>query len=134
MSRYVVSLLGIALLCSLVLAQDEKQNVEGKVKTRYDINGNPINQGLNAKGLHRVVGSTKLVSGLSLITLNTSTANGQQDVSFTDSTTYGGKAWSAALANRAKRYSILPVSGKQFYVVSSDNTDTVTVRFEVEGE
>ena len=82
--------IALILLCSTLFAQD----AEKKVKTNYDINGNPVNQSQDSKGLHRVVGLVKLVGGKAAVFLNSSTAEGRQDISFIADSTYNGIAWS----------------------------------------
>lgn len=134
-----VSIVLCMILGLLAVAHSDSVDVkvkksETKVKTRYDISGRPVNQGQNLKGFHRVVGSCKLVSGIYTVTLNSSTAESRQDISFTNATTYSGRAWTLNVADRSKIYSVKPISGIKFNVVSSDTADTATVQFEVEGE
>jgi hypothetical protein len=133
-------LLIAALLLCIVEAKiapttevDQAKTVEGKIRTIYDINGRPINQGQDRKGWHKIAGSTKLSSGKATLTLNTSTAQGRQDVSFLSSATFRGTAWSMDTTN-TNRYWIVPLSGKTFMVKSSDGADTATVQWKVEGE
>ena len=105
-----------------------------QIKTRYDITGRVVNQRQDSKGYHRIVDSASLSNGVDTITLNTSITNGQQDVSFLDATTFFGTAWASSLTSRGNTYTIIPLSATQFIVVSSDTTDSATVRFQVEGE
>ena len=112
---------------------DQVKIAERKIKTNYDENGRPINQGQGQKGQHRIVGSTTLSGGKATITVNTSTAQGRQDVGFLSSTTYRGHAWSLDTTN-TNRYWIVPLSGKIFMVKSSDGADSATVQWKVEGE
>ncbi len=107
--------------------------VKRQVKTRYDIFGRVVNQVQNAKGLHSITGSCKLVAGIDTISLNTSTANNKQDISFLNQTSYSGRSWSLSASN-TNRYWIVPLSSTKFIVKSSDGADTATVRFEVRGE
>ena len=107
-------------------------NVEQKTKTVYGVDGRPVNQSQYAKGFHRIHGTSTMVNGVDTITLNTSTANGDQDVSFIGDSTYFGMARSISV--NGYTYTIVPISGKKFVVVSSDTTDTATVRFTLEGE
>ncbi len=107
---------------------------EQKIKTRYSISGDVVNQAQNAKGYHRVTGTATLANGVDTVVLNASVSNGRQDVSFLADSTYFGTAWPLSISHRSKRYSVLPLSGTRFVVVSSDSTDTATVRFQVEGE
>lgn len=139
----------IFMVVSPVLMAVEKDSVDHKdektakksdivllkrqIKTQYDIYGRPVNQAQNAKGHHMVVGSTKLVSGVDTLTLNTSTTDGKQDISYMADSTYSGRAWSLSASN-SNRYWIVPLSGTQFIVKSSSGTDTATVRFILEGE
>lgn len=111
----------------------EVEIVKGQVKTRYGPDGRPVNQSEYAKGKHTVVGSCTLVNGVDTISLNTSTQNGQQDVSFIDNSTYFGQAWIVG-GNGGKTYEIRAIAGNKFVIASSDTTDTSTVNFQVEGE
>lgn len=133
----LIVILALMVLSACVFADStdvKVQQSEGKTKTRYDINGRPVNQGLNVKGFHRVVGSVRLSSGTATVNLNTSTDGGKQDISFTSATTYSGRAWTLSISDRSKVYSVKPINGKKFSVVSSDTADATTVHFEVEGE
>ena len=87
---------------------DRAKVVEKKVKTVYDHNGRPINQGQDRKGWHRVGGSVTLSSGRAIVTLNTSAAEGRQDVGFISDSTYAGTAWSLD-TNNGKTYKIYAV-------------------------
>lgn len=123
------ALLLFLCLCSIIFAgEDEK-----RVKTHYDIFGNPVNQSIDSKGWHTVVGVVKLVAGQSTVTLNTSTSEGRQDISFIADSTYRGMAWSLDVTN-IRSYRVYPTSGKQFIIKSDSTGDTSTVRFRVEGE
>ncbi len=113
---------------------DKKENIEGAIKTRYDVQGRPVNQRLNAKGMHQVVDVCKLVGGVDTISLNTSTAKGRMDISFLNSASYHGTVTPLTLSSRGNTYTLIPISGKRFIVVSSDVTDTATVRFALKGE
>lgn len=110
-----------------------RKQIELKVKTVYSVDGRPVNQALDAKGYHRITDSVKLVAGRANITLNTSTSDGKQDVSFLSWSTYAGQAWSRdTLATNT--YQIIQITGSRFVVKSSDSADTSTVYFRVEGE
>lgn len=109
-------------------------DVKREILTVYDTTGRVINQLRDAKGWHKISGTVTLTSGVDTVNINISKVNGRQDLSFTSASTYSGRAWSTDIANRAKGYTILPLSGTQFVVVSSDNTDTATINFVVEGE
>lgn len=111
----------------------ETVKVKRQVRTVYDINGRVVNQAQDAKGFHRVSGSTKLVAGVDTVTLNSGTVNGKQDISFTGAGTYWGRAWSLTPTNDST-YKVVPISGTQFLIKSSGGTDTATVNFVVEGE
>ena len=115
---------------SLLLASDQ---VEKRVKTVYDSNGRPVNQAMDAKGWHQVAGSVTLASGKATVALNTSTANGRQDVSFRSNKTYRGSAWSLDTSN-TYTYRVYPLTGSSFLIRSSDTGDTATVYYRVEGE
>ena len=79
----IIGLFLIYIFANLISLQNAKgDDIEGKVKTVYDINGRPVNQSQDAKGFHRVTGSVKLVDGKATITLNTNIAEGRQDISF----------------------------------------------------
>ncbi len=132
MSLFEKILISLALLL-LSVGAFTQDDTEGKVKTVYDINGRPVNQSQDAKGLHRVSGTVKLVAGLSTVTLNTNISNGRQDISFISESTYRGQVWVSDTSN-SNIYGIYPQSGTQFIIVSSDAADTNTVNYWVEGE
>jgi hypothetical protein len=111
---------------------DEKR-ILGKVKTIYTVQGRPTQQRRAAKGWHQVADAVKLAGGRAMISLNTSTIQGRQDVSFIDKTTYRGQAFSLDTLNNFI-YQLIPLSGKQFLIKSSSATDTATVNFLAEGE
>jgi len=111
---------------------DEKK-ILGKVKTIYTIQGRPTFQHRAAKGWHQVADAVKLVAGRATVTLNTSTAEGRQDISFFDKTSYRGLAFSLDTLNTFT-YSVIPLNGKQFMIKSTNETDTATVNFVVDGE
>ena len=113
--------------------EEPKEEVEGRIKTVYGIDGRPINQSQYAKGYHRVFGECKLVNGIDTISINSSTEDGLQDVTFIGKGTYHGKVWSLNSDN-TKSYRIIPLDGQRFIVRSSDTTDTNTINFQVEGE
>ncbi len=108
--------------------------LDKKIRTIYKSNGLPINRGFDGKGFHRVSGKSTLVSGVDTVTLNTDVGGGKSDISFSDSLSYWGRAWAASLAHRANTYSILPLTGSKFVVVSSSDTDTAAVNYSVEGD
>ena len=119
----------------LVYAQDSVRTleVEGRVKTVYGTDGRPVNQSQDAKGFHPVTGNVKLASGRAILSFNSSTENGKQDVSFKGATTYSGRVFTTDTTN-SYTYYFYPLSGKQAMIKSSSGTDTTTVHFIVEGE
>ena len=137
---FLALLVGVPLLLAVddtlkppeIVLPQRSDETEGRVKTVYGINGRPVNQSQDAKGFHRVQGSAKLVNGVDTIDLNTSTADGGHDISFLGDSTYFGLA--RAVVVNGHSYTIVPISGTRFVVVSSDTTDTATVRFRLEGE
>lgn len=114
------------------LIEIEINRLKGQILTTYDTDGKAIHQAQDAKGWHRQFGTTKLVDGLATIDLSSSPSEGKQDVSYIADSTYRGVAWSLDSAN-TKTYWIIPLSGTQVLVKSSDNTDTATVKFLLEG-
>ena len=125
----------ILTICTLG-ADKNSENTKGEIKTRYDLNGRPVNQGLERKGMHSVVGTATLASGTVTLKLNTSTQRGKQDVSFIDSSTYTGKAWTLYPGDTAV-YKMLAVSGTEFIIKvirGSEWSDTARVYFQLEGE
>lgn len=115
-------------------APAEIKDIEGKVKTVYGTDGRPINQSENSKGYHRVSGSCKLKgTGVDTVSLNSSIADGRQDITFIGQSTYFGQAWSLSSAN-GNTYRVIPIGGNKFEIRSSSSTDTNTVNFQVEGE
>jgi len=130
----IIGLFLIYIFANLISLQNAKgDDIEGKVKTVYDINGRPINQSQDAKGFHRVTGSVKLVDGKATITLNTNIAEGRQDISFINKYTYWGRV-SVSDTSNTNTYEVYPQSGTQFIILSSSSTDTNTVNYLVEGE
>lgn len=115
--------------CLLVGAED----VERKLTTAYDIDGRPFNQSQKNPGLHTIFGTAKLSSGVDTVTLNTSVSEGRQNISFLGDSTYSGTVLPVTSAD-TDRYWIVPLSGNQFIIKSSDAADTSTVRFKVEGQ
>lgn len=138
------------MLCILLLmfiggalsqAQDTTRRVPGQtlidvkrpILTTYDTDGRPVFQSQIAKGFHRVEGEVTLVSGKASVTFNNSPLIGRQDISFQDSTSYRGYAWSLDTTN-TNTYRLYPVSGTRCIILSSDGADVGTVRFVVEGD
>lgn len=111
---------------------DEKRII-GKIKTIYTAKGRPTQQKRASKGWHQVADAVKLVAGRATVTVNTSTAEGRQDVSFIDKTSYRGLAFSLDTVNTFT-YRLVPISGIKFMIISSSPSDTVTVNYLVEGE
>ena len=124
-----------ALFLSFVVkAQTPSQVVKGEIKTVYDVTtGRPVNQSQDAKGYHWGIGTVKLVTGRASVSINTSTADEAQDMSFISASTYRGSVWSSDTSN-AFTYTVRPIDGQQFLIVSSSGTDTSTVNYFVEGE
>jgi len=114
------------------LIQDEIRKLQGEILTTYSPDGEPIHQSQDAKGWHRQFGAATLDNGRAIVNLNSSPAEGKQDVSFMADSTYRGVAWSLDTTN-TNIYWIIPLSGTQILVKSSDNADTATVRFLLEG-
>lgn len=112
---------------------ENKRKILGEIKTVFDANGRPINQSQSAKGFHRVSGTIKLSRGRALITLNTRTIDGRQDVSFISSLTYKGVVTITDTVNN-KTYRVYPQNGRQAIIMSSDTSDTATVGYTLEGE
>lgn len=132
----IITIFLILIFISTSLGQvkiEGKPNVEGKIKTIYDSNGQPKNQSERAKGWHQISDSVQMVSGRANVTLNTSTAGGKQDVSFISFKTYNGTAWSTD-SNNVYTYRIIPLTGSVFQVHSSGSGDSSWVQYKVEGE
>lgn len=125
----IVAWLTLVSACLIVGATD----VERKLTTAYDIDGRPFNQSQENPGLHTVFGTAKLSSGVDTITLNTSPSEGREPIGFLGDSTYSGTVWPLTSAD-TDRYWIVPLSGNQFIIMSSDGADTSTVRFKVEGQ
>lgn len=111
---------------------DEKR-VLGKIKTIYTTAGRPTQQARASKGWHQVADSVKLVAGRAIVSLNTSTARGRQDVSFISKVTYRGMAFNLDTLS-ITTYKLTPLSGTKFLIKSSSTTDQALVYFLVEGE
>lgn len=121
-----------SIFLTVVVAQDDGE-IEGRVKTQYDANGRPVNQSEEAKGLHYVTGSATLSSGRATININTSIADGKQDVSFISASTYRGSAWSTDTSN-VNVYKVVPLKGTQCLIMSDSTSDNSTVYFRLVGE
>lgn len=133
-SQIAVSLIVILMLGSMIgLSVSADKDTERRIKTAYNSGGRPVNQSLDAKGWHRVVGSVTLSSGRAIVTLNTSTEDGKQDVSFKNDSTYRITAWSLDTTN-TNTYRGYPLSGSRFLVKSSDGGDNSVVNYSAEGE
>lgn len=116
-----------------ISAYEIKDDVEQRVKTVYNSTGRPANQSQDAKGLHYVADNVQLSSGSVIVTLNSSTADGRQDISFISAFTYGGIAWNPDTSIDFT-YRVIPLTGLRFKIQSSDNGDTSWVYYRVEGE
>lgn len=147
MNRLVEIAIIVILLCLMVLlalctktfgeekpVDEQVKKAKNEILTTYTKDGRPANQGQHQKGRHYVAGSSVLSSGVDTVALNTSITEGRQDVSFKDSSSYGGRVTPISLVHRSKNYWVKPLSGKRFVVVSSDEADTATVNWIVEGE
>ena len=128
-----------AVVLNSAIAENTVDVVQGLVKTVYDITGRPVNQSEDAKGFHRVADSVTLTAGSAQITLNTSTADGKQDVSFIGSSTYNGSAWTTDSTSN-NTYKVYPLTSYIFKIKSYDSTgsfdatDVSTVYYRLEGE
>lgn len=124
----------VALLCvALVFGQSEKQDAKNEILTVYGSDGRPLYQSQDSKGWHRVIGSVTLSSGEATVTLNTSTSDGRQNISFQSSTSYRGYVNTVVDADKVNIYSISQNSGTSFDVFSDDGSDNSTVYYIVEG-
>lgn len=110
-----------------------EDEIIGKIKTVYDVGGRPVNQSVQSRGYHRVTDKAVLKNGIDTIEINTSTADGRQNIGFIGDSTYSGRAWSLNPGNQ-NHYWLVPIGGNKFIIMSSDSTDNSTVRFQVEGE
>ena len=124
--------LALVILLSLVPVLHATDTTEAKVKTVYEASGRPVDQSQTSKGFHTLRMSLKLSGGRGQILLNTSTANGKQDVSFKDRYSFKGQVAISDTSN-TKTYKVVPISGAKIYVLSSDITDTSTVTVWLEG-
>lgn len=111
---------------------DEKR-ILGKIKTIYTMKGRPTQQRQASKGWHQVADSVKMVAGRAKVLLNTSTAQGRQDVSFISKVTYRGMAFNLDTLSTTT-YKLTPLSGTKFLIKSSSIADISLVYFLVEGE
>ena len=147
-SKIVVFLIAFSLSAGIVAEEIKKDSVEtevrkmsasnekrilGKVKTIYTTKGRPTQQARASKGWHQVADSVRLVAGRAMVSLNTSTAKGRQDVSFISQVTYRGMAFNLDTLSTAT-YKLTPLSGTKFLIKSSSTTDISLVYFLVEGE
>lgn len=114
------------------LIQDEIRKLQGEILTTYSPDGEPVFQSQDAKGWHRQFGAATLDNGRAIVNLNSSPAEGKQDVSFIADSTYRGVAWSLDTTS-TNTYWVFPLSGTQILVKSSDGADKATVRFLLEG-
>ena len=104
-----------------------------EILTIYNASGEVMGQAEDNPGWHRVMGTVTLDDDAAVVvTLNTSTADGNQDVSFQSQTSYGGYAWS--ICDARTNFTITPKSGHAFWVASSDTTARHTVYYIVEGQ
>lgn len=134
---FYVAVCASAIIIGLVgtgIGQEAK-TTEQKVTVQYDAEtGRPLYGAVGTKPYHRAPGKKKLVAGQGTVTLNTSTANGSQDISFIGDSTYHVFVWSTSPTN-ANRYVGYPTSGKSFTIKCvTDTTDTATVNYVAEGQ
>lgn len=108
-------------------------DIKRPLLTTYDTDGHPLFRSQVAKGWHRVSGEVTLSSGKASVTFNNSPLMGKQNVSFQDSSSYRGHAWSLDTTN-TNTYRLYPVSGVRCIILSSDGADAGTVRFLAEGD
>jgi len=108
-------------------------SLERGLTTAYDETGRPLFQSQDNRGWHRVIGTATMVSGRDTVALNTSFADGRQDISYHSGSSYGGFAWSTSESNTAT-YRVIPLSGKSVLILSSSGSDTATVKFLIEGQ
>lgn len=125
----------VAILASaIIIAAQDKAEVKDEIVTIYDSDGRVEGQSQDNKGWHRIIGSVSLSGGEATVNLNTALTNGRQDVSFQDLFSYGGYCWTTTQSNKTNEYRVYPVSGTQFKIISSDGSDTKTIRYLVEGQ
>ena len=115
------------------MRQMDKQ-MQRSNKTVYGTNGRVVNQRQDAPGLHQIAGSVTLTGGVDTVFVNKFVSDGRKDIRFTNSSSYRGIVTPRTTGVAAKNYKIIPIDGQRFVVQSSDNTDTATVDFSVEGE
>ena len=109
------------------------ESVKQEILTVYNSSGRVTGQAEDNPGWHRVMDTITLDDDAAVIvTLNTSTADGAQDVSFQSQTSYGGYAWS--ISDGRTIFTITPIDGHSFWVASSDTTARHTVYYLVEGQ
>ena len=107
--------------------------LEDKLRTAYALDGQVFSQSQFSKGWHRAVGTATLSNGMVKIGVNSAVSGSMRnDLSFLDSTTYRGFAWSLDTANR-NTYWVYPVSAESALVISSDTLDNATVNVILEG-
>lgn len=122
----------IALLLLLLMASASGQDIERNVKTAYDAKGRPAFQSENNRGYHTILDQTTLSNGRDTVNLNTSVADGRQDISFYSKDSFSGVAWSTTEAD-TNTYRVIPLSGASFIILSSDTAYAGTVNYKVEG-
>lgn len=110
--------------------------IQQRLNSKYASDGSVFNEGATQdagfRG-HGVQGFCKLVNGIDTVTLNTDTSPGLANIEYKSDSTYSGVAF-PLVSGTGNTYHVIPIAGNKFIVESSDNTDTATVRFSVEGE
>lgn len=110
--------------------------LQQRLNSKYATDGSVFNEGSTQDAGfsgHGIQGICKLVNGVDTITLNTNTTSGLANIEYKSDSTYSGVAF-PLVSGTGNTYQIIPIAGNKFIIESSDNTDTATVRFSVEGE
>lgn len=133
MKQLTFSFAAFGFLCAILLILGAGDVTKQEILTVYNASGQVTGQSENNPGWHRVMDTVTLDDDAAVIvTLNTSTALGYQDVSFQSQTSYGGYAWS--ISDGRTIFTITPIDGHSFWVASSDTTARHTVYYLVEGQ
>ena len=116
--------------------KSQVSQIKQRLNSRYAISGAVFEEGSTQdagfRG-HDVQGECKLVAGVDTVIVNTNTSPGFANMEYKSKDTYSGYAF-PLISGSGNTYQVIPISGSKFIVESSDNTDTATVRFLVEGE
>lgn len=116
--------------------QQDFHNFRERYNTWYTPSGEIYREGediVEPYSFRRVAGLCKLVAGVDTITLNTTPSGGAAVVGFLAANSYFGYA-NPVNAGGTASYRVVPLSANKFCIESSDNTDTATVRFIIQGE